>query len=51
VNNLRGEEPLLGVHPRPWPDPSSTRRWYGGDELAEARRQWSSSTVQPEVLT
>jgi Glycosyl transferase family 2 len=51
VNNLRGEEPLLGVHPRPWPDPTRTRRWYGGDELAEARRQWSSSTVQPEVLT
>jgi hypothetical protein len=40
VNNLRGEHPTLGVHPRPWPDPDSTRRWYSPSELEEARRLW-----------
>jgi hypothetical protein len=51
VNNLRGAEPMLGVHPRPWPDPTSTRRWYDAGELEEARRQWSASATLPEVLT
>jgi glycosyltransferase involved in cell wall biosynthesis len=40
VNNLRGDEPLLGVHPVPWPDPASARRWYGADELTAAKEAW-----------
>ena len=40
VNNLRGDEPLLGVHPVAWPDPASAKRWYGPDELAGAVAAW-----------
>jgi len=40
VNNLRGEEPLLGVHPVPWPDPASARRWYDDDALGAAVAAW-----------
>jgi hypothetical protein len=40
VNNLRGDETMLGVHPRPWPDPTSTRRWYGADDLEAAKEKW-----------
>jgi hypothetical protein len=40
VNNLRGDGTMLGVHPTPWPDPSSTRRWYGEDDLAAAKEAW-----------
>jgi hypothetical protein len=52
VNNLRGEEPLLGVRPRPWPDPTSTRRWYGLDELEAAKQEWLSDqagSASPEA--
>jgi hypothetical protein len=42
VNNLRGEEPMLGVHPTPWADPTSTRRWYGPEELASAQAAWTA---------
>jgi hypothetical protein len=44
VNNLRGEEPLLGVHPTPWPDPTSTRRWYDPSEVEEAKEKWRADT-------
>jgi hypothetical protein len=37
VNNQRGEEPMLGVHPEPWPDPNSARRWYDSAALAAAK--------------
>jgi hypothetical protein len=40
VNNQRGEEPMLGVHPEPWPDPATARRWYDAHELAAARAAW-----------
>jgi len=40
VNNLRGEEPNIGVRPRPWPDPKSTRRWYDQHELEAAKEKW-----------
>jgi len=40
VNNQRGEEPMLGVHPEPWPDPPSAHRWYSTGELAAARASW-----------
>jgi hypothetical protein len=39
VNNLRGDEPLLGVHPEPWPDPA-THRWYTPDALTAATQAW-----------
>jgi hypothetical protein len=39
VNNLRGEEPLLGVRPRPWPGPTG-RRWYEKSELEAAKEKW-----------
>lgn len=42
VNNQRGEEPMLGVHPTPWPDTTSARRWYSAEELAVAKAGWSS---------
>jgi len=52
VNNLRGDETMLGVHPRPWPDRTSTRRWYDEHELQTAKEKWRadqtrSSTVEP----
>jgi hypothetical protein len=40
VNNLRETEPELGVHPAPWPDPTSTRRWYDEEDLAMAKEKW-----------
>jgi len=40
VNNLRGEDPLLGVQPHPWPDPTSIRRWYDMEELEAAKEKW-----------
>ena len=40
VNNMRGEEPLLGVHPTPWPDPTSTRRWYEPADVEAAKEKW-----------
>jgi hypothetical protein len=40
VNNLRGEEPVFGVQPKPWPDPTSTRRWYDERELEAAKEKW-----------
>jgi glycosyltransferase involved in cell wall biosynthesis len=40
VNNLRGDEPMYGVHPEKWPDPGSTRRWYTADELESAKEKW-----------
>jgi hypothetical protein len=45
VNNLRGEEPMLGVHPTPWPHVSSTRRWYQPSELEAARASWAALDV------
>ncbi len=51
VANHRGWEPALGVQPRPWPDPTSTRRWYDMGQLEEARRRWSPDHAIPEVLT
>jgi len=42
VNNLRGDEPMYGVHPEPWPDPQSTRRWYSADELESAKEKWQA---------
>jgi hypothetical protein len=40
VNNLRETAPELGVHPQPWPNPESTRRWYDQDELEAAKEKW-----------
>jgi hypothetical protein len=42
VNNLRGEEPMLGVHPTLWPQVSRTRRWYQRPELEAARASWAA---------
>jgi hypothetical protein len=47
VNNLRGQKPFLGVHPTPWPDPSSSRRWYSDEELEAARRSASGARFTP----
>jgi hypothetical protein len=43
VNNQVGAEPLLGVHPEPWPDPGSARRWYGPDDLVAAKTAWMAA--------
>ena len=43
VNNLRGDEPLLGVHPEPWPAGPGPRRWYTPADLAAAREAWLRS--------
>jgi glycosyltransferase involved in cell wall biosynthesis len=40
VNNLTGQEPMLGVHPEPWPGPASTHRWYTPDDLEAAKQAW-----------
>ena len=45
VNNQRGEEPMLGVRPQPWPDLAGLHRWYGPDELAAARSAWLEAEV------
>ena len=50
VNNLRGDEPLLGVHPEPWPDVGSARRWYGPDELAAATASWRENGSRGQEL-
>jgi hypothetical protein len=41
VDSLTSHVPRLGVHPEPWPDPTSARRWYTEQELDAARRQFS----------
>jgi len=48
VNNLRGKEPMLGVTPRPWPDPTSTRRWYDQSELEAAKETWRAAVSAVE---
>jgi len=40
VVGLPNSRSRTGFTPTPWPDPTSTRRWYGPDELAAARTQW-----------
>jgi hypothetical protein len=40
VNNLRGEDPALGVRPRPWTDTTSTRRWYDESAVQAAKEKW-----------
>jgi glycosyltransferase involved in cell wall biosynthesis len=40
VNNLRGDEPLLGVHPEPWLGVASGRRWYTPTDLDRAKDAW-----------
>jgi hypothetical protein len=51
VENLRRVEPALGVHPTPWPDPTSTRRWYIPGDLEAARDAWTVGTgSRPSVL-
>jgi len=37
VDSLRSRAPDLGVRPEPWPDPSSSRRWYEPAELTAVR--------------
>jgi hypothetical protein len=44
VDNLRGEPPLLGVHPQPWSDLATTRRWYEPDEVESAKKAWLADT-------
>jgi hypothetical protein len=39
VNNLRGSDPVLGVHPTAWPDPDSSRRWYSAEDVASAKKK------------
>ena len=41
VNNLRGDEPLLGVHPEPWLGVASGRRWYTPTDLDRAKDAWT----------
>ena len=38
VDSLRRLGPVRGVHPRPWTDPRSVRRWYDTGDLVAARR-------------
>lgn len=40
VDSLTSHVPRLGVHPQPWPDPTSTRRWYDPAALEAARAAW-----------
>ena len=40
VNNMRLTEPILGVHPWPWPESTSTRRWYEQGQVEEAKEKW-----------
>jgi glycosyltransferase involved in cell wall biosynthesis len=40
VNNLRGDEPMNGVHPVAWPHPDSSRRWYSAEDVATATKKW-----------
>jgi glycosyltransferase involved in cell wall biosynthesis len=40
VDSLQTRAARAGVHPQPWPDPSSSRRWYDADQLADARAAW-----------
>ena len=46
VNNLRGEEQLLGVHPEPWRGATSGRRWYSADDLTRAKEAWTGSRTR-----
>jgi len=36
-----------GLVPEPWPDPTSTRRWYRPEELTEARTRWLAGPEAP----
>jgi len=47
VDNLRGGQRALGVHPRRWPDPDSTRRWYDERAVDQARRLWREGNTAP----
>ena len=44
VNNLRGDEPMYGVHPEMWPDPRSSRRWYSEGDVETAKEKWRSDS-------
>ncbi len=41
VDSLRRRDPVLGVHPEPWPAMASVRRWYTAQDLEAARRRSS----------
>jgi hypothetical protein len=45
VNNLRGDEPLNGVHPEAWPHPESSRRWYSAEDVATAKKKWRADNA------
>jgi hypothetical protein len=47
VNNLRGQEPMDGVHPTAWADLGSTRRWYGAEDVASAKKKWLADYPAP----
>ena len=40
VDSLRSHGSSPGVRLEPWPDPSSTLRWYDRDQLAAAVQRW-----------
>ena len=40
VDSLRQKTEVPGVHPEPWTDDRSIRRWYSADDLQAARRRY-----------
>jgi hypothetical protein len=40
VDSLLARQAQPGVHPEPWSDSSSSRRWYGAEEIETARVAW-----------
>jgi hypothetical protein len=51
VHNLRGDDPMVGVHPRPWPDTTSTRRWYDESEAEAAKARWLAGHDSSQVAS
>ncbi len=50
VETIPNVDPNAARHPKTWTNMNSVRRWYGLDQLAEARRRWAeSANTQPTV--
>jgi hypothetical protein len=51
VDSLRRKAEVPGVHPQPWTDPRSVRRWYTADDLERARAGWKADNSGPDLPT
>jgi hypothetical protein len=46
VDSLRRKTEVPGVHPEPWTDHPSVRRWYSADDLQAARQRYPAEDLK-----